>query len=170
MSLIYIEEPGLKFGPYEESDVYRIEKSKLLQSKRFQGIKITEFILRRQLKGMDTFSMIEAKSSSPYSNDVEYNEFIESIAQKFSNTLNIMCALHIGREHLKEEKVPEFVKSDVIAGSNLQFILVINGHKSEALVPIKNSLEKRLKRLMKIYDIKVIVINENFARKYKLIV
>lgn len=49
------------------------------------------------------------------------------------------------------------------------FILVINGHKQDLLPPIKEALERKLMVERKIWNHKVIVINDSLAKTNGLI-
>ena len=69
------------FGPFEDTKVFNIEKSKMFN--RCNNIKPVEFIY---LKKRYMLIFVEAKSSSPINregNEVKYEEFIQEILQKF---------------------------------------------------------------------------------------
>ena len=58
-NMIEIEESGMKFGPFEYSHIFQIEKSKLY--KNLHNVRTVEFILENNNK----LQCIEAKSSTP---------------------------------------------------------------------------------------------------------
>ena len=85
-NMIEIEESGMKFGPFEYSHIFQIEKSKLY--KNLHNVRTVEFILENNNK----LQFIEAKSSSPKpvpDNLVRFEEFIDEISQKFLHSLNL---------------------------------------------------------------------------------
>ena len=165
--MIQIRESGMIFGNYEQPCLYRIENSKL-HKELGDGIKSVEFIL---LRDANKIFFIEAKSSSPKAetNAVRYHEFIDEIADKFIHSFNMFSAWKVGRLDDAGE-----------AGDKLQavrmkdistiFILVIRGHRREWLLPLQEELNRKLRCQRSIWKSRVIVMNDEIAKQYHLII
>lgn len=166
-----ITESGMNFGPYPKDVVFHIEQSKTY--KTIQGLKVAEFIIldtaKKQLK------IIEAKSSSPKPDKDNVNDFdsyLNDIAEKMSNTLSLWFAIKMKRHANWYDEMPK-AHQDASYELPFKLILVINGHKIEWLVPIKDELDKKLKRYTKIWNLSsnpVLVLNDELAREHHLIV
>ena len=164
-NMIEIEESGMKFGPFECSHVFRIEKSKLYKS--LHNIKTVEFILENNNK----LQFIEAKSSSPKpvpDNLVCFEQFIDEISQKFLHSLNLYYTGVLGR-HGSANDLPDAMKEINHQHVSIKFILVVKNHQDEWLMPIKDALEKKMRSISSIWGSQLAVINEKTAQKYKLI-
>lgn len=164
-NMIEIEESGMKFGPFECSHVFHIEKSKLY--KNLHNIKTVEFILENNNK----LQFIEAKSSSPKpvpDNLVRFEEFIDEISQKFLHSLNLYYTGVLGR-HASANDLPDPMKKINHQQVSIKFILVIKNHQDEWLLPIKDALEKKMNSISSIWESQVAVINAKTAQKYKLV-
>ncbi|SHJ68952.1 hypothetical protein SAMN02745751_03141 [Dethiosulfatibacter aminovorans DSM 17477] len=169
MDKIVIEESGMKFGPFSKENVYYIEKEDVY-TKRFYACKISEFFLKAENDKDEVYSVVEAKSSSPKPGSKErFPEFIKEINEKFINTFNIILSLRVGRDHLSEFQRPEFITRDDLGKVVINFILVINGHKKEWLPPLRDALYKEMKAYLSIYDINILVMNDELALKHRLI-
>ncbi len=85
MSVI-ITESGMRFGPFDEEDIFLIEKSQLYKSLG-ENIKAIEFVLCQQ---KNAICFIEAKSSSPkpYNNE-DFNPFILELYEKFAHSIEL---------------------------------------------------------------------------------
>lgn len=164
-NMIEIEESGMKFGPFECSHVFQIEKSELY--KNLHNIKTVEFILENNNK----LQFIEAKSSSPKpvpDNLVRFEEFIDEISQKFLHSLNLYYTGVLGR-HGSANDLPDPMKKINHQQVSIKFILVIKNHQDEWLLPIKDALERKMSSISSIWESQVAVINAKTAQKYKLI-
>ncbi len=164
--MVQIKESGMIFGKYEPQCLYQIENSKLHKGLG-TGIKSVEFIL---LRDTNKIFFIEAKSSSPKAetNAVRYHEFIDEITDKFIHSFNMFSAW-------KAERLDDAGE----AGEKLQavrmkdistiFILVIRGHRREWLLPLQEELNRKLRYQRKIWRSSVIVMNDEIAKQYHLI-
>ena len=98
-----IGESGVNFGPYEESDLFYIEKSDLYRSLG-AGIKTTEFVLRANESGM-AILFVEAKTNAPnpdHKDDSDekqrkFEEFYTEVPEKFVDSLGIYTAALLNR-------------------------------------------------------------------------
>jgi hypothetical protein len=163
---IRINESGLLFGDYDDDDVFQIEKSQIY--KELSGCsKTVEFVLRFSA---DKIYFIEAKSSSPKpKSEKDFNVFINDISGKINHSLDIFFALVVKRiKDTKGEFSRSFRKIDY---SNIEVtvLLVINGHKIEWLPPVRDALVKKLRRIIKTWNIQVAVLNHELAADYCLI-
>ncbi len=165
--MIQINESNMIFGYFEEDRVFQIENSKLHKNIG-NGIKVVEFIL---LSKENELSFIEAKSSSPKpikDNIIRFNEFINEISDKFIHSFNLYYSAILQRCKECEELNPNFMNLDN-SQINFKFILVIKGHRTEWLMPLSDALKESLSYHNTIWKSKVIVFNDELAKKYKLI-
>jgi hypothetical protein len=163
---IRINESGLLFGDYGDDDVLQMEKSQIYKDLSACS-KTVEFVLRLSA-GKVYF--VEAKSSSPKPNsEKDFNAFINEISRKIEHSLDIFFALVIKRiKDSKGEFSRSFQEIDY-SGAEVTALLVINGHKIEWLPPVKDALIRKLKRIIKTWNIQVAVLNHELAEKYRLI-
>ncbi|MGO5138574.1 hypothetical protein ACTQ31_17840 [Clostridium butyricum] len=165
--MIQINESNMIFGYFEEDRVFQIENSKLHKNIG-NGIKVVEFIL---LSKENELSFIEAKSSSPKpikDNIIRFNEFINEISDKFIHSFNLYYSAILQRCKECEELNASFMNLDN-SQINFKFILVIKGHRTEWLMPLSDALKESLSYHNTIWKSKVIVFNDELAKKYKLI-
>lgn len=166
-----IHESGMAFGPYAAGQCFYIEKSKLYQGLG-EGVQIAEFALLCAGRHGPAVWLVEAKSSSPRPETLpNFDEFIAEIAQKMSNTLQLLVAAIMGRHPDDRELSADFKALDlkIIA---FKCVLVIKGHKDAWLGPLKDALDKALKPLIKTMALgamAVAVMNEVGAARYGLI-
>lgn len=171
-----IVESGVNFGPYEESDLFYIEKSDLYRSLG-AGIKTTEFVLRTNESGT-TILFVEAKTNAPnpdHKDDSDekqrkFEEFYTEVPQKFVDSFEIYTAALLKR-YSECSEIGLNLQMPDLANKKITFLLVITNPaaQSEWLASIKAVLEYRLRRWMKIWSIDVCVFNQELARQYKLI-
>jgi len=162
---VCINESGLLFGDYNDDDVFHIEKSKIHKDLD-DCSKTVEFVLRFNA---DKIYFIEAKSSSPQpGNEKDFNAFINEISGKIEHSMDIFFALIVERmKDTKGEFPCSFQRVDY-SKINITALLVINGHKNEWLPPIKDALTKKLKRIIKTWNMQVAVLNHELAAAYGL--
>lgn len=159
-------ESKMVFGPFQEADVFEIEKSNVNQMIG-EHIRTVEFVLRRK---ENQILFIEAKSSSPQerTSKERYDEFIAEIVEKFVQSFEIYHTLRYNRyntdvsmgEHLVQQ---EWDKVEI------KFVLVIHGHEKEWLVPLREALIRNMSAYLKIWKSAVVVLNDEMARRYHLI-
>ena len=166
--MVRISESGMVFGEYAEENGFQIEKSKL-HDKIGNGIKVVEFIL---INEPNKLNFIEAKASSPQpreDNMERFDEFIGEITDKFIHSFNLYYSGIMKRNNGYDEISNKFFdinNSEV----KFKFILVIKNHKKEWLAPLSEALKRQLIVHNTIWKSEVIVINEDMAREYKLII
>lgn len=167
-----IVESGMVFGKFLEENLFQIENSSLHLSFG-KNVKTVEFIL---LQERDRILFVEAKSSCPNAENKDessqknekFEAYYREITEKFIDSLQMFFFL--GRNsyadaigsNLKEKKHYEKTK--------FCFVLVIkNAENEEWLSGPKAELEARLKHMLKIWNAKILVLNETLAVQYGLL-
>ena len=167
-----IIESGMRFGLYSEEHCFHIEKSDLYQKIR-ENVKIAEFLLYRGIKDNQPIVwIVEAKSSSPQpSNQLNFDNFIQEIQEKFFNTLLLYISIKLKRHDIPHQFSNLFQDID-LKKTNFCFILVIKGHKEAWLPPLQDALTKELRPIVKIWNLPptaVVVLNDILAQELELI-
>lgn len=174
MGLI-IEESGMKFGEYQDCQVFHIERSEqYINGLRQNGIKTCEFILQRGSK----LFFIEAKSSCPRKSmkDIpiserekrkkSYDDFIQEIILKMRHALSLYGNILLKRYSQKD--LPPNMAVPDLSDSRIYLVLVINPPEGswEPEPELQDDLRKACREVMKIWKIySLAVINEEMARK-----
>lgn len=171
--MVTITESSMSFGPFDEQNVFHIEKSEHLQSlqKNCNSIQIAEFLLLQQQDEQTLISIIEAKSSSPKDED-KVSLYIEEIQNKLTNSLMIFTSFHSGRHLQGQQELTNSFKNTDLSQVKFQLILVIKNSKKAWLPPISEALKKSLKPTVTIWNLSatsVKVFNEDQARNKHLI-
>lgn len=165
---ITIEESGMVFGPFSEEQLFPIENSPLAKNLG-DGIKVTEFVLLRDIEGEAQEAwFIEAKSSAPR----QTASFVEEIRQKFTNSLQLTLAACLRRHLRSDELLPEQFFNLDLSTCAFKCILVINNFPKEWLAGLRDALSKAMNSITKTLGMKpgsVIVINDEMARARRLI-
>jgi len=165
-----IEESGMIFGPYPEGHCFYIEKCETYK-KIENGVKIAEFLLLRPQKDPSLW-VIEAKSSTPHpETQPNFDEFIEEIRDKFTNSLTLTVATCLKR-HSTYGELPEPFQVADLETTKFRLILVINAHQEEWLPPLQDTLKKALHCTVKTWNLSptsVVVLNDAMARSQGLI-
>ncbi len=165
--MITIEESGMAFGPFQEENVFYVEKSELYK-KLGSKVKIGEFILKRGNKLL----FVEAKSTAPNPNSdtgEDFYEYIDDISKKLRNSLELFLSANHEIQIDKNQEAVKLIEFDKFNKMALQFILVIRKHDKEWLQPVRDALDSYLIAQRKIWNIKIVVLNPELAKKYKLI-
>lgn len=164
--MLQILESGMVFGNFKPEQIFKIENSQLHKSVG-TGVRTVEFIL---LKKKEKIFFVEAKSSSPKSETSweRYHEFLDEISEKFVHSFDMLCAWYLGRVEDGGE-IGADLKKIFIADVNFVFVLVINGHREEWLLPLQEELNRQLRYHISIWKSKVIVMNEHIAKEQHLV-
>jgi hypothetical protein len=103
---ISIDESGVTFGPFAQTDVFEFEKV-LKEIKFGDNVFKAEFIVRRASENVSII-VVEAKSSIPRESD----NFFEDIRQKMVHTLTVwfasVCGCHESVKALLPENLGQF--------------------------------------------------------------
>ena len=169
-----ISESGMTFGPYPEGHCFHIEKSECYK-KIQKGVQMAEFLLlKQQQHGMVTVWVVEAKSSSPRpETQTNFNAFIDEIRIKMTNGFLLTVAAQLQRHPASKNQLPDaFFKKLNLQKHGFRFVLVINGHQPDWLVPLQNALMNALMPIVKMWALptmSVAVLNHDQAQTYGLI-
>lgn len=172
--MVTIDESGMRLGEYSEEDVFHIEKSSQYQDNLMpNGVKSCEFILKKD----NTLYFVEAKAScpnlitadSPEEKRKKYNAYIADIVDKMRHSLALYANILLKRHSTAE--VPDgFLETDLSA-KQIKLVLVVKNAKEVWLIPLKEKLDKELKRESKIWKFTdFYVINENRARNKHFVI
>jgi hypothetical protein len=87
---VRIEESGLLFREFDDSDVFEIEKSVLYRALHEGGVKTVEFWL---IYDENKLLLVEAKSSSPNPENSEgFELYIAETAEKFVHSISLFAS------------------------------------------------------------------------------
>ncbi len=163
-------ESNMVFGPFEEADIFEIEKSNVNQMIG-SHIRTVEFIMRKEGRHQEEqILFIEAKSSTPQKqiSTMRYDEFITEISEKFIQSFEIYHALKCNRYHT-DVNMGEHLMRQEWDKVHIKFVLIIHGHKKEWLSPLREALMKNMGIHLKIWKSTVVVLNDEMAKRRKLI-
>lgn len=163
---IYIKEPDIRFGPFDAADIFWLEKSDVYH-RLGDGFSTVEFVI---VNKSGKFLFVEAKSSSPRKhegNEQPFDKFIADLVAKFEDSYQIFLSTVAGR--MTSAEMGQNLRRFSPASSQVRFILVIPHHKRDWLSPIRDELRKQLRKITRIWNIDVVVMNEEIAREYHLI-
>jgi hypothetical protein len=163
---ISIDESGVTFGPFAQTDVFEFEKV-LKEIKFGDNVCKAEFIVRQASDNVSIF-VVEAKSSIPRESD----NFFEDIRQKMIHTLTVWFASVCGRHESVKALLPENLGQFENLTLPIKLCLVIPQVPDDQLVPLSAKFRKVLISEQKIWAIgysDINVLNESKAIKYGLI-
>lgn len=165
MSLLTICESDMTFS-HPVADFFSLENSQshkqLNDASQPQGLKIAEAALLKDGKVL----LIEAKTSQPQN----LKKFVADICAKLEHALLLFVNLHLQRH---AEPLPAGLSQLELKQMEFRFVLVVKTSKKAWLAPLRDALDKALRRLQLLFAIKapaVFVFNEDMARSHKLIV
>jgi len=127
------------------------------------GTKDVDFIIKRGNKLL----FIEAKRSSPQ----ELEDYITEIVVKFIDSLFIFTGIILNRKNTYSSIITqEMNKINHLKGS-IQLVLIIKNADKSHLRPIRDLLQKKLRKIIQMYSLEtsVIVMNEAQSRTKKFI-
>ena len=139
----------MNFGEFDESNLFHIENSKIYRDLG-DGIKTVEFILKYK---EDSIIFLEAKKSCPNAEkrheteekEHKFEVYFSSLVEKFIASLHIYLASILGR-------YPDIKNAEDVAW----------------LVGPSAELKARLLQIRKIWNIEIMVLNEELAEKLSL--
>lgn len=166
---VIIQESDMRFGEYEEEQVFQMEKSRQYTDKLMpNGIKSCEFILRRGNK----LYFVEAKKSCPKQicadtseeKIAKYREYIHEISLKMRHSLTLYSNILL--ERYVSEGVPESLREKNLSALEIRLVLVVKNAEKEWLIPFQDVFRKRLGDELRIWRIPdFIIMNEATARE-----
>jgi len=174
-------ESDMVFGEFDEADCFHIEKTTLYKRLSSDKLKSVEFVLHRPERNELFF--VEAKTTFPafinsevvLSAEDNVNSFstaVTAISQKFMDSLLLACSIWFGKNNAKieiESVIPKNKESFFTYGKQIVFVLVIKNCKTD-LTTIADNIKKEIRKRYLILGFKVLVLDEDFARKIKLVI
>ena len=127
------------------------------------GTKDVDFIIKRKNKLL----FVEAKTSSPQ----ELEDYISDIVVKFIDSLFIFTGIVLNRKNTQSTIITsEMNKISHLKGS-MQLVLIIKNAEELHLRPIRDLLQSKLRKIIKMYSLEpsVIVMNETQSREKNFI-
>ena len=121
---------------------------------------------------------VEAKSSCPNAANREksitkqenFEKYYKEITEKFCDSLQMYLSSITGKNKTNDGMGMKLQQNEEFSKRNTCFVLVIESAKDSAwLVGPKEELSERLKKLRKIWGVKVIVLNRAMAVEYGLV-
>ena len=99
----------------------------------------------------------------------KYNEYIDDITTKMRHSLDLYASILLERH--SAEGVSQEMLENKLSGqdADINMILVVKDAEKEWLVSLKEKLEKELGRERRIWKAQLFVINEEQARKKRLV-
>ncbi len=170
---VRITESEMIFGEYSYDDVFHIENSQQYKSVLNRGVKICEFILKKN----SALYFVEAKTSCPKQIDEEspqerkdkYNEYIKDITNKVRDSLALYASILLSK--YDSSGIPPNLLENDLSEIPIRLLLVVKNAKKEWLAPLKEKLEFELKKDFCIWKIdRFFVINEETARNRGIVV
>jgi hypothetical protein len=170
---LIISESGLDFGPFQDSDLFHVEKSELY--KKFKNKpKVAEFLVLHSTKTNQLLWIFEARTSNPKSsNSEDYLNYESEILEKWRNTFDIFVSVRIGRNSDDNGEVGKNLIQSKLSSVRFVFLLVITNAKADWLIPISNSIKTKLFAFCKIYNIfpeHIIVLSGDEVKKTGLVI
>ncbi len=159
--MISIVESGMTFGPFKKEHFFHIEKSKGY-IKISEYVKMVEFIIYQQINGIHQIMFVEAKQSSPNpKNEEDWDVYINELQEKFENGMNLFLSLFLKR--YIDPDFPASMQNMNLSNNRFLITLVIKGHKSEWLAPLKDALNQKMRPFQKTLNLgpnPVMVLND----------
>ncbi len=168
-----ITESEMKFGKFDETDLFHIEDSKIYKDLG-SGIKTVEFILKYD---ENSIVFLEAKQSCPNAanryeseeKEKKFEEYYSSITEKFIESLQIYLATILDKFQNTEEVGDKLKTVGSMKNIQLKFFLVVKNAEDIAwLAGPLAELKARLLQIRKIWGVEIAVLNERLASEYKL--
>ena len=169
-----ISESKMNFGQFAEENLFHIEKSKIYKDLG-SGIKTVEFILKYD---ENSIIFLEAKESCPNvanryeseEKEQKFEEYYTSIVDKFTDSLQVYLAVILNKFQDTEEVGDKLRTVNDMKDIKLKFVLVLKyAEDIEWLAGPLAELKARLLQIRKIWGIEIAVLNEELARKYRII-
>lgn len=170
-----IAESGMIFGPYEDQDVFVIEKSAML--KRCIGIRTVEFVYRKR---DHVLWFVEAKSSVPIKkpdNLENYESFLSEISEKMVDSFNLYMAGVLERKEGHIE-ISKCLKSLDYSKVIFRFFLIVNFKETSEVGRIKDvswaeglklDLERKMADFCTVWKAEIFVMDSEDARRAKIV-
>lgn len=164
---LIIEESDMTFCFRDSDIVFHIEHSKQYQDRlRGQGVKICEFIMRRD----NSLYLVEAKRTCPNSSKREIDggvtmqvqKYIGDIKAKMADSLALYSAIILQKQ--SQDDVPAAMLVPDLSGTKIRLVLIVKNAEKKYLVPLQEALQKELNKECKLWNAVLLVLNEDMAK------
>ena len=152
-----INESGMSFK-VDGTKTFHIEKSSIYQARNIHGISSVEFVTLAPQKRV---VFMEARTDAPR----DTTEFSLDIEKKFSHSIQLCLALSHGILEDPQMEMPGAIRDELQDKPRFWMILVVKELAAEHCDILQNCLNQKLSALRHIWDMHVLVFNENGARK-----
>lgn len=159
-----IPESDMTFGPFQLESLFHIEKSEAYRQLGI-GFSTVEFVCIDR-HGKVCFAEAKKSFSNPDSTE-DYQENIQQIEQKFTDSFHLFLACLLGRR--AQSAMGEAILHLNFTTARFRFILVVKNHEKLWLVHIRETLIKNMRKIRKIWNIEISVLNEEGAKELELI-
>jgi len=161
---VVIPESGMNFGPFRPERLFYIEKSEAFQ-RLGSGYSTAEFIC---LDRQGRMCLVEAKTSISNPESAEdFRNNMQQIEKKFTDSYQLFLTCHLGRRS-KRSMGDQILHLDM-ASTQVRFMLVIKNHKKEWLIHINETLNRNMRKTLKMWNIDIRVLNEDGAKELGLV-
>jgi hypothetical protein len=162
-----IEESGMVFRSLQSSNLYYIEKSEAYR-RIGQGYKSVEFVYLREGGIID---FIEAKSGAPRlgkADSSDFDKFKASIVDKYLHSFQLFLSVLLGRN--VRDGLGQGIACCEFPNIRLRFLLIINDlNDVEALQTYQEVFRREMSKLLNIWHVTVMVIDDKRAREMSFI-
>lgn len=118
---VWVEESGVRFGPFDDMSIYQIERSDAVCNLG-DCIKKTEFILLMETDAaIRKIVFLEAKSSIPRDTDA----FFQEIRYKMVHSLTVWLLAAMGKHIDIADELPVAFKDPTLVNEHINLVLVI---------------------------------------------
>lgn len=160
-------ESFMKFS-FADDDVFRIEEDELVRGHSSRKACECVVLISPQI------AFIEAKASTPNPNARErFDEFIDDIKQKFTDSLNLFEGIKKGQ--LGEDalmRLPVNLRNTEVPTKEYLIYLIVHGHRLDWLPGLQDALREALRDVVKEWNLRdsnVKALNEEVAKELHLI-
>ncbi|QSR36424.1 hypothetical protein CFI10_15835 [Marinobacterium iners] len=164
---VSIAESGVTFGPYNEDDLFHIERWVKHSKLDEKGISSVEFILHRHGKTPKVL-LVEAKSTVPR----EHKKFYAEIEKKFVDSLTLWVSLIHNRLESDGELLGSNLSQQSAFALPLSLLLVIPELPDEFLQQANDAFRKKMTHARHLWGLEynsIFVLNKRLARQQGLI-
>jgi hypothetical protein len=161
---VTIPESDMTFGPFRRESLFHIEKSESFRQLGI-GFSTVEFVC---IDRHGKVCFVEAKKSISNPDSTEdYRKNIQQIEQKFTDSFHLLLTCLLGRR--AQSTMGEAILHLNLTTARIRFILVVKNHEKVWLVHIRETLIKNMRKIRKMWNIEIIVLNEEGAKEFELI-
>lgn len=165
---ISVEESGIRFGPFHESDIFFIEQSPAVHALG-EHVKKVEFAVRMPTRRGDRKTVfLEAKSTIPKEREV----FFQGIRDKMLHSLAILTLALTGKHLYVRDELPTELGAQHVINEQVDLILVVPNAPDQYLYDMTDKFRTVLQGDIRAWGISpqnVRVLNARTAVNYGVI-